>query len=160
MKLSEKGIKHLSSWEGCRLFPYDDKTGRKTPYWLPSATIGVGHLIYENEWDKFKDGITEKYAENLLSKDIEYFENVINKKIEVDINQNQFDALVILCFNIGASGFVNSSVRKLINDPGANTQYDNLESAWKAWNKSGGKIVNGLINRRENEWRLYNELFK
>ena len=158
MRLSEKGIKHLSAWEGARLFPYDDQTGLHLNYWNKNATIGIGHLIHEPEWEKYRNGITQAHAIKLLSVDVEPKESTVNKSLMTNVNQNQYDALVILCFNIGSTGFVNSSVRRIINDPvNHSTGYNNLELAWKAWNKSNGKINRGLINRRLKEWSLYNE---
>ena len=69
--------------------------------------------------------------------------------------QNEFDALVIFAFNVGASAFKGSAVVKLVNDPKAITLYINLEAAWKAWNKSQGKVMSGLNNRRNCEWKIY-----
>ena len=73
------------------------------------------------------------------------------------ISQQQFDASVILAFNIGIGAFKSSSALKLINDPNASTTYDSLESAWKAWNKSQGKVSRGLVNRRNAEWNIYSK---
>ena len=156
MKLSEKGIKLLSKWEGCKLRPYDDQTGLRLNNWNPNATIGIGHLIHEPEWEKYRDGISQAYAEKLLAVDVEPKESTVKKSLTAYVNQNQFNALVILCFNIGSTGFNNSSVRRIINDPvNHSTGYNDLESAWKAWNKSNGKIMQGLVNRRIKEWNLY-----
>ncbi|WP_425433722.1 glycoside hydrolase family protein [Nitrosomonas marina] len=50
-----------------------------------------------------------------------------------------------------------SSVLRMINNPSAKTRYPNLEMAWKAWRKSQGRVMQGLINRRNAEWRIYSE---
>lgn len=63
--------------------------------------------------------------------------------------------VVILAFNIDQQGFKTSSVAKLVNDPSALTGHANLEAAWKAWNKSQGKVMKGLNNRRACEWNIY-----
>lgn len=69
--------------------------------------------------------------------------------------------MIIFSFNIGRKGFSSSSAVKLINDPTAKTDYEDLESAWKAWNKSEGKVNNGVINRRNAEWNIYSkEIYK
>jgi lysozyme len=70
---------------------------------------------------------------------------------------NEFDALVIFAFNIGEFNFSNSSALKLVNDSTAATSYTSLELAWKAWNKSQGKIMRGLNNRRQAEWDIYSK---
>jgi type VI secretion system secreted protein VgrG len=157
MKISDNGIDKLIEWEGCRLYAYDDRTAVRVRHWIPQATIGVGHLIPENEWHKFKDGITLAYAIKLFIKDVDPRSEYVNKKLKVPVNQNQFDALVSLCFNIGCGNFKRSSVLAMINDPlNHGRKYDSLESAWKAWHKANGKS-HVLDNRRSLEWSLYNE---
>ncbi len=71
------------------------------------------------------------------------------------LQQYEFDALVMLAFNIGESAFKGSSVVKLVNDPQARTGHASLEAAWKAWNKSQGRVMKGLDNRRAAEWRVF-----
>ena len=61
----------------------------------------------------------------------------------------------MLAYNIGVSGFTNSSAVALINNPSASTPYSSVESAWKAWNRSQGLVSQGLINRRNAEWGVY-----
>ena len=73
------------------------------------------------------------------------------------IAQHEFDALVIFSYNIGAHAFIHSNVLKLINNPKAKTPYSNLEQAWKAWDKSQGKVNLGLKHRRQSEWNIYSK---
>lgn len=157
-KISEKGIKLLEAkgMEDKRLKPYDDQTSKTINEWCKGATIGIGHLIRKSEWGMFKDGISDDEVYELLNTDIKIAEGPVNKKVTAKINQNQFDALCIFVFNIGGPRFGRSSVLKIINDPQVKTPYSDLESAWKAWNKSQGKVMNGLKNRRSREWELYN----
>jgi GH24 family phage-related lysozyme (muramidase) len=94
-------------------------------------------------------------------RDLEPFANAVRSKVTAEISQNQFDALVIFVFNIGVNGFSDSSALKLVNDPAAVTAYPNLEAAWKAWNKSQRRVMQGLVNRRNFEfigtnWRTEN----
>jgi len=152
MKLSENGIGLLGQWEGKRNIPYNDKTGKFIKKWCKGATIGVGHLIPKSEWHRYKDGISDSQIRKLLQDDVLRFENKVTNSIEMTLNQNQFDALVIFSFNIGENGFGRSSVVKILN--GEYTVYKSLESAWKAWHKSGG-VSHVLDNRRNNEWNLY-----
>ena len=79
----------------------------------------------------------------------------MGSSIIVGLQQYEYDALVIFAFNIGKSGFGKSSVVKLVNDPAAVTAFTSLEAAWKAWNKSQGKVMKGLDNRRHCEWKVY-----
>lgn len=162
MKLSENGIKLLKQWEGSvkidnRHVIYDDKTGRPVPASVPlpqGATIGYGHLIKSGE--DFKNGISEPFATELLHADIVAAESAVQSNITTPLNQNQYDALVSLAYNIGSKNFAVSTVVKYINNPNFHSSiYPNLESAWMAWNKSGGRENPGLTNRRRKEWNLF-----
>jgi lysozyme len=155
LSFGENGMALLKQVETLRLSTYDDQTGKECKEWTAGATIGYGHLISKTEWPDFKDGILESAAEALLKKDLKPFVDAVKKTITVTLKQNEFDALVIFAFNVGATGFKGSSVAKMVNDPMANTGHADLETAWKAWNKSQGKIMNGLNNRRNCEWKIY-----
>ena len=162
MKMSDKGIEWLKGLEGSvkvngKHVIYDDATGKPVPAGAPlpvGATIGYGHLVKPGE--DFTNGITERQAIALLRSDIATAERAVQDNITAQMSQAQYDALVSLVYNIGASGFKNSTVVKYINNPDFHSSvYSDLESAWKAWNRTQGKVSNGLINRRQNEWNLY-----
>lgn len=163
MKMSDNGIKWLKSKENNvlnkqgRHIIYNDKTGLpvNTNEPLPKgATIGYGHLIKSGE--NFRNGITEAQAIELLYSDIAVAEQAVKDNITVPLSQSQFDALTSLAYNIGIKNFGGSTVVKYINNQDFHSyKYTNLESAWKSWNRSQGKISNGLIKRREYEWNLY-----
>lgn len=162
MNLSVNGISILKQLEGCvkqgdTHVIYDDKTGRPVNQNKPlpcGATIGYGHLI--NPWEDFKNGITESQATDLLCCDIAIAERAVQNNVVVPLNQNQYDALVLLAYNIGTHNFVKSTVIKYINNPNFHSQkYPDLKSAWMAWNRVHGAVSPGLINRRKQEWKLY-----
>lgn len=157
LTLSTEGRELLQAVEKLSLLPYDDQTGDITREWCKGATIGYGHLITPGEWPKFANGISKEQAVELFEKDLAPFEQAIKKAIIVPLKQNQFDALVILAFNIGETKFRQSSVVRMVNDPRAVTSYPTLESAWKAWNKSQGEVMKGLVNRRACEWGIYSK---
>lgn len=152
---STKGVNLLKSIEELATKPYDDQTGRDITAWVKGATIGYGHLISSAEWSKYKDGITEAQAQSLFQSDLSPFVNTVKTKVTAMITQNEFDAMVLLTFNIGQQAFADSSALKLINNPNAVTSYTSLEAAWKAWNKSQGVVNKGLTNRRQAEWNIY-----
>lgn len=154
-QLSPKGLSLLKTLEGFRSAPYDDQTGKDTDRWVEGATIGYGHLIERDEWDDFQNGITREEAERLLRKDLRPFVEAVRNKTVGKLPQHQFDALVLLAFNIGRTAFSNSSALKLINNSNEQTPYQNLESAWKAWKRTQAGISPGLINRRKHEWKLF-----
>ena len=163
MKMSDKGIEWLKGKEDRVLDKrgnhviYDDATKKPVNPNEPlpkGATIGYGHLVKPGE--DFTNGITERQAIALLRSDIATAERAVQDNITAHMSQPQYDALVSLAYNIGASGFKNSTVVKYINNPDFHSSvYSDLESAWKAWNRTQGKVSNGLINRRQNEWNLY-----
>lgn len=157
MFFSQKGINLLKSIEELATTPYDDQTGKDITAWVEGATIGYGHLIAKLDWSKYKNGFTEAEALSLLKADLSPFVNTIKNKVKVSVTQNEFDAMVILAFNIGQTGFSSSSVLKMVNDPSTKTSYNTLENAWKAWDKSQGKVSRGLKNRRQAEWNIYNK---
>ncbi|MDE5615792.1 MAG: glycoside hydrolase family protein [Alphaproteobacteria bacterium] len=164
MKMSDEGINWLKSKEDKVLDKngnhviYDDRTRQPVPDGAPlppGATIGYGHLIKPGE--DFRGGITETEAINLLRADISTAEHAVRDNITVPITQNQYDALVSLAYNIGGGAFASSTVVQYINNPDfTSSKYPSLESAWRAWNRTQGAVSNGLINRRNDEWNMYN----
>ena len=154
---STKGITLLKSIEELATTPYDDQTGRDITTWVKGATIGYGHLISNAEWIKYKNGITEAQAQSLFQSDMSPYISTVKTEVSTMITQNEFDAMVLLTFNIGQQAFIDSSVLKLVNNPAANTPFTNLESAWKAWNKSQGVVSRGLTNRRQAEWNIFDK---
>lgn len=156
-QFSAQGSRLLKLIEQLRLRPYDDQTGRDISNWVRGATIGYGHLIHEPYWPRYKGGIDEPAADTLFDSDHEPFLNVVRTHVTAQLSSNQFDALVIFVYNIGSVAFAKSDVLKLVNDPTAKTRHKDLESAWKAWDKSQGVVNQGLVHRRNAEWRIYSE---
>lgn len=142
MKISDKGIEFLIKEEGgIKLKTYKCQAG--------ILTIGIGHtgkdVVPGME-------ISRVEAIELLKSDLKRFEDVVNKSIKYPIEQNQFDALVSLAFNIGTNAFANSTVVKRIN---AGADMKDVEEAWKMWRKGGGKVLPILVARRGREIKLY-----
>lgn len=155
MQLSADGQKWLKGVEKLALQPYDDQTGKKIQSWCKGATIGYGHLIRLEEWPLYRNGITKEQADALFLRDISPFEGVV-RQTNVPMRQHEFDACVILSYNIGIQAFRSSTVRKYIVDKNFRSAvYPSLERAWKAFNKSQGKVNAGVVNRRAAEWDMY-----
>ena len=145
MKLSDNGFNLLAELEGIVLRPYKDSAG------IP--TIGIGSTYYEDGTKvTMKDkAITKERAIQLAKNVVKSFEARVNKSIVVPTTQNQFDAMVLLCYNIGESRFAKSSVVKNFNA-------GNLQKAadsFLLWNKEGGVVSKGLTNRRQKERELF-----
>lgn len=142
MKTSDEGVEFITDHEGMVLSVYDDVAGY--------PTIGVGHLIRDDDPD-FSGGITRAEAIELLRKDLQHAESCVSGSVKVELAQNQFDALVSFVFNVGGGAFRESTLLKLLNAG----KYDAVPEQLRRWNKAGGSVVQGLINRREAECRLW-----
>ena len=145
MKLSDNGFRLLGELEGIVLRPYKDSVG------IP--TIGIGSTYYEDGTKvKMTDkAITKERAIQLAKNVVKSFEEQVNKSILLPMTQNQFDAMVLLCYNIGKSGFARSSVVRNFN-------LGNIQKAadsFLLWNEAGGRVVQGLVNRRKKERDLF-----
>ena len=145
MQLSTNGFNLLAELEGVVLNPYKDSVG------IP--TIGIGSTYYEDGTKvTMKDkAITKERAIQLAKNVVKSFEARVNKSILLPMTQNQFDAMVLLCYNIGESAFARSSVVRNFNA-------GNLQKAadsFLLWNKAGGKVSKGLTNRRKKERNLF-----
>ena len=148
MILSKKCIDLIKQFEGLNLNAYKCPAG----VW----TIGYGNTFYE-DGSKIKEGqkISIERAEQLLVFEVSL---IAGKFPELNINQNQFDALISFCYNVGLTAFLGSTLYKIIknnpNDPG-------IEAEFKKWCKArvNGrlKILKGLLRRRIAESNLYHE---
>ena len=144
MHISPSGIDLICNFEGKRLTAYDDGVG----VW----TIGFGTTVYPNGIKVMKgDTCTEAQAKTYMAHDLKKFEATVNKAVTVQLNQNQFDALVSLAYNIGTNAFSKSTLVKKLNANdirGAADQFD-------VWVNAGGKRMQGLVNRRTVEKALF-----
>lgn len=150
MQTSNNFVKSIIASEGLELDAYRDSKG------IP--TIGIGTIKYPNGVKvKMGDKCTEEQAYFYLNDYVKKMVVSINKLIKgIDINQNQFDAICSLTYNIGTTGFTDSTVLRLMKK---NPKDPLIEGAWLAWNKetkNGIKVPSkGLTNRRKREYQLY-----
>jgi len=147
MKLDLTGENFIIKEEGMVLHPYLDSAE------IP--TIGVGCTFYE-DGTKVKltdEPITEERALELFRNLVKIFEQTVTRVIRVPLTQNQFNALVSLCFNIGVNAFSRSTLVKKIN---ARASLPEIETWFLVWNKVGGEPV--LMGRRKREFELYTTL--
>lgn len=147
--MSSAGIDFLIKEEGCILHPYKDSVG------IP--TIGVGATYYENgkRVTMADPPITKERAKTLFMNLLQHYEKAVWSFTRDDINQNQFDALVSLCYNIGVGAFKGSTVVKRVNADPADPQ---IHNAFLMWKNAGGKPI--LLGRRKRESALYFSKFE
>lgn len=140
MSISDAGVELVAKFEGCRLEAYKCPAG----VW----TIGYGHTAGVKEGDTLP---SKEQARVLLKEDLAKYAASVNncvKKglISFPLNQNQFDALTSFCYNCGAG-----NLQKLVSGRDAATVAEKL----LAYNKGGGKVLAGLVRRREEERALF-----
>ncbi len=142
MKASDAGIRLIQEFEGLATEAYDDVGGK--------ATIGYGHLIKRGE--TFPKRISEAEATALLCTDLEVAEACIEGLVEVELSQNQFDALCSWVFNLGCTALAGSTLLKLLNK----AEYIRAAEQFPRWCKCGQNDVPGLLRRRLAEQLLFN----
>lgn len=151
MKASNKCYDLIKLWEAsnkCYLEAYKCPAGVWTIGW--GATYNPTTLVRVKEGDKLTQNQADEWLDLLIEENSRY----VNHYITSDMTQNQFDALVSLCYNIGAGNFRDSWVTKNHN---AKNYEDAFDSFMNHVYDSTGTILQGLINRREDERNLYAE---
>jgi lysozyme len=135
MKYSHKGEQLTEGFEGCRLIAYQDQVGR----W----TIGYGHT----QGVKQGDSCTPQQAEALLTADMAWAEAFVNHIVTRTLTQGEFDALVDFTFNLGSGNLQSSTLLKLVDEG----QFEAAAKEFEKWDLAGGKVVAGLLRRRQAE---------
>jgi lysozyme len=148
-KTSDSGEVLVQGFEGLRLKAYKCPAG----VW----TIGWGSTFYANgkpvkQGDKL---LNKECADDLLEHTLKIFADAVNNLVKVSLNQNQFDALVSLVFNIGTNGFKSSTLLRKLNAgdyAGAAAQF----AVWRNVTVNGVKQVSPvLVARRAKEAKLF-----
>lgn len=139
MKTSEEGRALIKKFEGCELEAYQCSAN----VW----TIGYGHT----QGIKEGDVCTQEDADRMLEEDLEEFEGYVQEAVNVPLEQHEFDALVAWTYNLGPSNLRSSTMLKRLND----SKFDQVPLEMRRWNKAGGKVLDGLVRRREAESLLF-----
>jgi len=147
-KTSKTGIQLIHAYESYRATTYKDPGSRSglpiTGGWgstrLNGKKLSLGVTLPKEVWD------------SQFEKDLKYFEEAVNKYVVVDINQNQFDALVSWVYNCGVGVLVNSTAIRRLNS----NDYKGAAEAMQWYNRGGnGSVLNGLVRRRAEEAQLF-----
>ena len=157
MKISEAGIQLIKSFEGCHNMPYK----------CPAAlwTIGYGHVLYPDQArlktpERALYGIKPEHnrvfeydeIDELLEKDIERFEAGVSRLCPTsDDSQSHFDAMVAFAFNVGLGNLQSSTLRMKYN----RGDIEGTADEFLKWTKASGKVLKGLVRRREAERALF-----
>ena len=144
MKLSENGYNVIKSFEGVKNDAYLDSV--KIP------TIGIGFVEVNEQKVTMGMHMSDAEIETEFFKQIGKYEDAVNQAVTSQLNQNQFDSLVSFTFNLGGGSLRSSTLLKKVNiDPSDPTIADEFIK----WDKAGGKVIQGLLNRRTAESTLY-----
>jgi len=139
MNISEEGLSLIKKFEGCELKAYR----------CAANVLTIGYGTTKGVTEDME--ITKEEAESILKEEMHEYEGYINDMVKVPLEQNQFDAMVSWVFNLGSTNLSSSTLLKKLN----NSEYDEVPSQIKRWNKAGGKVLDGLIRRREAEALLF-----
>ena len=141
MQMSPGGVAALlKKFEGCKL----------TAYRCPAnvCTIGYGHTTAAGA-PSVSDGmkITQQQADDILSRDLVQYETAVHNMVQQPLNQHQFDVLVDFAYNAGIGNLKSSTLLKKVNA----AQFDQVPAELMKWTKGGGKVLPGLVRRRQAE---------
>jgi lysozyme len=146
MILDNKGYLLITKFEGLRLKPY--LCSAKIP------TIGYGNSYYPDgkRVTLLDKDITKQQAFDMFKEVANRFAKRVDTLVTSNLNQNQFNALVSFAYNVGTGNFSSSTLLKKVNK---NPDDLTIKDEFLRWNKAGGKVLNGLTNRRNEEAILY-----
>lgn len=133
MKASNQLIEKIKEFEGLRLRAYRDSGGK--------PTIGYGHTLGVRMGQR----ITELQAEEMLRQDLWVAGRFPNTIKEIN-TQGKYDAVVSFIFNLGVGSFKRSTLYRRILRHAPNKM---IQAEFRRWVHSGGKVLTGLVKRRE-----------
>ena len=139
MEYSLDGLHLTESFESCRLQAYLDSAG------VP--TIGYGHT----HGVTLGMSCTQEEAEQWLQQDIQVAAQAVNGMVTVALTQPEFDALVDFAFNLGAGNLQKSTLLRLLNAG----DYKGAAAEFEKWDRAGGKVMAGLLRRRQAEEQMF-----
>ncbi|MEM8689243.1 MAG: lysozyme [Pseudomonadota bacterium] len=144
MHMNRAGLDLVTAFEGWRAKAYRDVTG----IW----TIGYGHTSAAGS-PTVKAGMTLTREEGMaiLHADLKRFAEAVRPLIKVELNANQFSALLSFAFNVGPANFGRSSVLRYVNQK----RFAEVPARLSLWNKAGGRVLRGLSRRRAAEGALF-----
>jgi len=122
---------------------------RPTAYLCPAGVWTIGYGTTENVDPG--DEVTEQEAEEMLMDDLLEASKAIDDLVDVELTQQQYDALTSFVYNVGRDAFRNSTMLRLLNAG----DYDGAAKQFPRWNKGGGRVLAGLTRRRRAERQVF-----
>ena len=140
MQVTPTGLELIKRFEGFSATPYRCPAGY--------LTIGFGHVMQPGEDFSL---ISQEEAEALLARDARDAEDAVCRFIEAPLSEGQFDALVSFTFNLGAGALQRSTLRRKLK----RHEYLAASAEFPRWVYAGGRILPGLVARRQAEKALF-----
>jgi GH24 family phage-related lysozyme (muramidase) len=145
MSVNKATLDLIKRYEGCKLTAYQDIVGIWTIGYGTTAAADLGIVPAKGMT------ITQERAEDLLRQGVDKFAATVDALITANVNANEFGACASLAYNIGTTAFAKSTVLRELNAG----RKDKAVAAFRMWNKAGGEVIQGLVNRREAEIALF-----
>jgi lysozyme len=150
LKLSPAGANLIKHFEGIL-----EKCGPNLykSYTCPAgvATIGFGHTMHHGARFDTATRWTREKCEEVFLEDMQGFEMAVRRLVKVPLAAHQFDALVSFAYNCGEGNLSKSTLLKKVNAG----DFEGAAKEFKKWNKGGGKVLPGLVRRRDSEALLF-----
>lgn len=139
-------LRIIKKWEGCRLTAYPDPGTGGDPWTIGWGTTGP----------TIKRGLkwTQAQADAALEADVREFGRDVRAAVKVPLEPHQMAALVSLAYNIGIGALRGSTLLRLLNAG----NYKGAADQFGRWCRAGGRVMQGLVNRRADESRLFRGL--
>lgn len=144
MRISSEGLALIKRFEGFSAMPYICPAGYRT--------VGYGHVVKDSDRGEYP--LSEEEAEALLLEDVVLAEMAVRRLTDVPLEQRQFDALVSFTFNVGAAALQRSTLRRVVN----RGEHESAPRELMRWVYANGRILRGLVARREAEAALYSPM--
>ena len=141
--ITDEGIELIKRFEGFSSSIYICPAGY--------PTIGYGHVVRDDEKQRFAEDIDKDEGENLLCRDVRWAEGGVLRLIDIPLTDGQFDALVSFTFNLGTGALQRSTLRRKVN----REEHDKVPREFMRWVWAGGKRLKGLERRRRAEAGAY-----
>lgn len=150
MRTGKAGLNLIKEFEGCLR---EAEPGQFVPYICPAGvlTIGWGHTNHHGRQFDENTVWTQAQCDAALAEDLRGFEKAVERLVKVQLNQNQFDALVSFAYNCGEDNLGKSTLLKRVNAG----DFDGAAQEFAKWNKGGGQVLRGLVRRRAAEAKLF-----
>tara|TARA_R110002110_G_scaffold142015_8_gene330141 strand:- start:10360 stop:10803 length:444 start_codon:yes stop_codon:yes gene_type:complete len=145
MKINDIGLNIIKTFEGFRSEPYN------CPAMVPTIGYGSTRSFDGSYITLSHPSITETQGEELLLREVRNCEKAVNTLIQTTLNRNEHSALQSFVYNLGSGRLQSSTLRRKIN----RGDIEGAADEFPKWRRASGKILRGLVLRREAERRLF-----